>query len=359
MPFEKPINMEMLDLYSDYLISSFSYTTATGLSNLLDHAISHDKITRFLSDRAYTSKDLWQLVKPVIRKIETQDGLLIFDDTIEEKPSTDENEIIAWHFDHSKGRNVKGINILSGIYRNEQGTVPLAFELVKKDVSYIDTKTGKKRRKSMVNKNQYFRDIFTTSLRNNVLFRYVLADIWFSSKENMQSIVANKKHFVFAVKKNRLVALSLQDKQRGIFQYIESLPFQENEVVECFFKGLDTPVSIIRQVFTNQDKSIGILYVATSDTNLSGTELIEIYQKRWSIEEYHRSIKSHTGLESSPTKTVRTQGNHCFASLYAYFKLEQLSRSRQLNHFALRSKLYIKALQASFGELRRLQGVGA
>jgi hypothetical protein len=35
------------------------------------------------------------------------------DDSIEEKPYTDENEIICRHFSHAKGRCVKGINILS------------------------------------------------------------------------------------------------------------------------------------------------------------------------------------------------------------------------------------------------------
>jgi hypothetical protein len=59
-------------------------------------------------------------------------------------------------------------------------------------------------------------------------------------------------------------------------------------------------------------------------------------------------------LAHSPTRTIRTQSNHFFASIYAFFKLEQLKLKHQLNHFALRSKLYIKALQASFAELHRL-----
>ncbi|OIP55647.1 MAG: hypothetical protein AUK34_12615 [Ignavibacteria bacterium CG2_30_36_16] len=42
------MNKEMLETYSDYLLSSFSYTTATGLSMLVEGEISHDKITRFL-----------------------------------------------------------------------------------------------------------------------------------------------------------------------------------------------------------------------------------------------------------------------------------------------------------------------
>ena len=42
------MNYEILDLYSDYLLSSFGQTTATGLAKLVDGEISHDQITRML-----------------------------------------------------------------------------------------------------------------------------------------------------------------------------------------------------------------------------------------------------------------------------------------------------------------------
>ncbi len=41
---------QMLDIYSDYLLALFSYTTATGLSRLTEGEISHDQVTRFLSN---------------------------------------------------------------------------------------------------------------------------------------------------------------------------------------------------------------------------------------------------------------------------------------------------------------------
>lgn len=44
----------MLDLYTDYLITSTSYTTATGLSKVLDNRLSHDKVARFLKKENLT-----------------------------------------------------------------------------------------------------------------------------------------------------------------------------------------------------------------------------------------------------------------------------------------------------------------
>lgn len=69
-----------LDLYTDYLLSTFGAATATGLSAMVEGEVSHDRITRFLSAQDFTSKDLWQQVKPVVRSVESSDGVLIFDD---------------------------------------------------------------------------------------------------------------------------------------------------------------------------------------------------------------------------------------------------------------------------------------
>ncbi len=53
------MDKNLLELYSDYLLSSFGPTTATGLSAHLEGQVSHDQVTRFLSGDAYTSKTLW------------------------------------------------------------------------------------------------------------------------------------------------------------------------------------------------------------------------------------------------------------------------------------------------------------
>ena len=75
-------NDKILDLYSDYLISAFGQTTATGLSALLNGEISHDSVQRFLADERKTSADLWRVVKPYVREIESPEGVLIVDDSM-------------------------------------------------------------------------------------------------------------------------------------------------------------------------------------------------------------------------------------------------------------------------------------
>src|SRR3954447_14275304 len=149
---------ELLDLYSDYLISAFGQTTATGLATLLDGQIRHDRVQRFLAGTKRTSSDLWQTVKPHVRAIQHTDGVLILDDSIAEKPYTDENDIICWHYDHTQGRSVKGINFLTLLYHapGPEVSLPVGFRIVAKTEEYIDPKDGKTKRRSPISKNAHY-----------------------------------------------------------------------------------------------------------------------------------------------------------------------------------------------------------
>ena len=71
-------------------------------------------------------------MKPTVRKIEGDDDVLIFDDTIENKPYTDESELMCWHYDQTTGKNVKEVNILSALIQSGEVAIPIAFECVKK-----------------------------------------------------------------------------------------------------------------------------------------------------------------------------------------------------------------------------------
>lgn len=86
-------NGKLLDLYSDYLISAFGQTSATGLSSLLNGKISHDQTQRWLAGGKQTSADLWRIARPHVRKIEDKNGVIIVDDSIAEKPYTDPHSI--------------------------------------------------------------------------------------------------------------------------------------------------------------------------------------------------------------------------------------------------------------------------
>jgi DNA-directed RNA polymerase subunit RPC12/RpoP len=349
------MNKEMLDLYTDYLISQNGQATATGLSAAVDGAVSHDQVTRSLSCEECGSKELWEYVKPTVRKIETDEGVLELDDTCNEKPHTDENEIVCWHYDHSKNRHVKGINILSSLVRYDDIALPIGYELVKKDIRYQDEKTGRERRKASVSKNEYFKQLVCQAVKNSVKFKYVLADSWYGTSGNMNLIRHDlHKHFIFATKSNRHAALSRAAQKQEQFQEVQALDWNEEACKTVYLKGLTFPVQLLKKVFKNKDGSTGTLYLVTNDLTLDADVLYEVYKKRWRIEEFHKSVKQNASLSKSPTRVERTQKNHIFAAVIAYCKLEFLKMKTALNHFALKYKLIVRANQVTLRALRDL-----
>lgn len=335
------MNTDLLELYTDYLLSSFGYTTATGLSKMTGGAVSHDKITRFLSEQELNSPKLWRLVKPLVRESEDKDsGVLIIDDTIEEKPYTDESALVCWHYDHSKGRNVKGIDLLSTLYQVGDASIPVAFELVKKTRWVFNEKKEKWQRKSPQTKNELYRRMLKACIRNRIEFRYVLSDVWYASSENMRCIKEDLgKEFIMPLKANRKVALSLEAKKRGEYEQVASVEPGPGTVREVYLEQVGFPLLLVKRVFKNEDGTEGVLYLVSSDATLDYERLSTIYQRRWKVEEYHKSLKSNASLAKSPTKTIRTQSNHCFAAIYAFVKLERMKIATKINHFALRSRL--------------------
>ena len=153
-----------------------------------------------LSGPRMTSKEWGRLLKPQVRKIEQEDGVIIVDDSIVEKPYTDENEIICWHFDHSKGRTVKGINFVTTLYYVQYIALPVTFEIVSKTKTYINKKTGIEQRKSERTKNERYRQMLQATSKNKIPFAYVLNDLWFASAENTRFVKLDlKKEFIMAL----------------------------------------------------------------------------------------------------------------------------------------------------------------
>jgi len=349
---------ELLDLYTDYLISSFGLTTATGLSQLLEGDLSHDRIQRFLAGPQRSGKELWQVVKRYVRQVQADDGVLIVDDSISEKPYTDENDIICWHYDHSSGSTVKGINFVTALYHADDVSLPVNYHLVQKTEGYTDQKTGQEKRRSPVTKNEIYRQLLKQVVQNQVPFRYVLNDVWYASADNMMFVKHDlKRDFIMPLKTNRKLTLSLADKKQGRYVRLDTLALEPDTSLTIYLEGVDFPLHLVKQVFTNADGSIGILYLVTSDVDLAYDDITTIYGKRWNVEPYHKSLKQNVSLSKSPSRTVTTQSNHFFASLCAYIKLEMLKVSTKTNHFALKSKLYIRALRTAFDTLHQLQPI--
>ena len=234
----------------------------------------------------------------------------------------------------------------------------MGFHLVAKTEKYTDPKTQKEKRRSPVSKNEVCRALIKQAVTNRIPFRCVLFDVWFASAENMVFLKQQQhRDFICPLKANRKVALSQADKQQGRYVRVDTLELEAQATREIYLEGVDFPLILVKQVFTNEDGSIGLRYLVSSETTVSFDDVTTTYHERWGVECYHKSLKQNVSLAKSPTQTVTTQTNHFFAALCGFLKLERLKGKTKLNHFALKSKLYLKALHAAFSTLRTLTPV--
>ena len=127
-------------------------------------------------------------MKPVVRQVERADGILIFDDAIEEKSFSKENALNTWHFDHTKNCVVKGINLLNAHYHAGEASIPVAYQLVEKPIQYTDLKTKKVRRYAEQTKNERLLDILKVCCQNQLLFLFFAS----ASAEETPQVAGNR-----------------------------------------------------------------------------------------------------------------------------------------------------------------------
>jgi len=331
----------------------------TKLSKITNY--SHDMFTKklLLDNNLDDDMKLWKSIKPLLRKYEnTNDGCIIIDDMLLHKPYTKTNEIVCYHYDHVSNRMAKGILMLNFHYTDSTGiSIPLGYEIITKTQDEYSEKYKKNIKKSMFTKNDIMQDkLDILHNHNEVQYKYVLFDKWFASIKNM-IFIANKlnKFFVCPLKSNRKVALSKDNKQKGIYVNIADVDIESNSNRLIYLEGFDNPLSLIKQVVKNgNDDEPTYLYLTTNNIDLSFNDILKIYQRRWKVEEYHKSLKQNLKIEHSPTKIEISQRNHIHLSVCSFIKLEKIRLNYKMNHFAIKEKVYIEALRVAYCKVEEL-----
>lgn len=268
---------------------------AKALKATNDHP-AHDSISRFLAAGTYRPHDLWKEV----RTMATRDGNLIVDDTVLDKRWSPKNELAHYHWSGNKHQNILGISLVNLLATSGEDCIPVDYRIYEGAASKIT-------------KNDHFQNMLNTAEKRGFKPRYVLADAWYSSLDNMKAIGKRKWKFIVGIKENRLV-----NETRGLYVNVSALDWTKKQVRKVWLKGFGF-VLVARIVFKNGDTR----YLATNDLTL--TEYVKLAQEskqRWLIEEFHRGIKQTTGIEKCYSILKKSQLTHIFACFVAFVKLE-------------------------------------
>ena len=105
--------------------------------------------------------------------------------------------------------------------------------------------------------------------------------------------------------------------QWDCFSVKRHTPVGWSEGRDHFFAKAAAIVDGCSVLYTDVKQSwLQTLYLVTSDKSIDYEKITAIYQKRWKVEEYHKSLKQNVNLSMSPTQTINGQTNHFFAALW-------------------------------------------
>jgi hypothetical protein len=334
----------MRNTYVDYLLSTEGHISATDLSEVVEGKYSHDQITRLLVSGEVNDKTTYLKGKNYIKQKGIKGTVtLSIDDSLVPKPHMQFSNIVNWHYDDAKRRCVKGIYFISALWSNDQVNVPLSLQVVEKELRWNENKQ-QYRWKCLKNKNDLMRQMVQRLTRSKQV-DYVLADSWYSSKKNMNYIVEEcETDFIMSVRCNRAVTRNEKDAQSGKFRPLRELKLGKG-AVKLYLKGVHFPVLVAKQVYKNADGSSSTLYLATSDLELRAEQIVQLYKRRWKVEEYHKSMKSNCSLGKCQAPSLTSQQSHFYLAALAFLLLEKTKVKEDHNHFALKKQLNLLTIK--------------
>ena len=101
-----------LDYCQYLLVSQINYT----LTNFADHCeqFSHDAINRYLRDERITPRLVWENVRTQV--VPSVQGYLVFDDTVLDKHSSNQIELVRRQYSGNAKAVIKGIGVVTCVY---------------------------------------------------------------------------------------------------------------------------------------------------------------------------------------------------------------------------------------------------
>lgn len=299
-----------LDYCQYLLISQINYT----VTNFAEHTekFSHDAVNRYLAGDQIRPRLVWENVKGQV--VQTSDGYVIFDDTVADKNFSFKIALVRRQYSGNAHGIIKGIGVVTCVYVNPKLN---QFWII--DFRIYDPDSDGK------TKLDHVHDMLTNCVyQKQLLFRTVLMDTWYATKDAMLYIEQLGKVYYCPLKDNRQV-----DDSGGAAPYrrVDSLDWTEKErkhgkVVKIKGFPKDHKGKLFRVVLSTQRTD----YVVTNDLAQDDTQAAQdACGIRWKIEQFHRETKQLTGLEGCQCRKARIVRNHIACAILVWVRLKQVA----------------------------------
>jgi hypothetical protein len=311
--------------YCQYLLVSQTNYTCT---NFAAHheSFSHDQINRYIGTVKATPRMIWQKAKKDI--IESENGYILFDDTVVDKNFSKEIELVRSQYSGNAHGIIKGIGVVTCVYVNPELNKYWIIDMR----IFAPEEDGK-------TKIDHLLEMFTQIITQKKLsFKTLLIDSWYATKKIILTAEEHGKIYYAPLKKNRLVDDSGGERA---YKSIDKLTWETPvDVSGKLVKINKFPKNHKVQLFRVTVSPNRTEFVITNDKACASSDgARNECAIRWKIEQLHREGKQLTGLEKCQCRKSRIQRNHILASWLVWLQLARVAYENNLSLYALKSGL--------------------
>ena len=294
-------------------------------TNRYTEAFSKNTVHRFLDNgrtnwEKFTNMLSERIVNDFIRPLTSDDreDVFIVDDSAYKKTGYKKTELVATVFDHVSMKYIKGFRMLTLGWSDGYSFVPISHRLMSSgnDKNVIGTieeydkrsLSYKRRHQARLKATDVMIDMVKQAQKCGHHAKYILFDSWFSCP---CIVTALKKEChldtIAMVKKNQNIRYSYNGEMldiKTIYKRCKKRPGRSKyllsvnvDVVSINENGCKVTVPAKIVCVRNRNKKKDWLAIICTNTELSETEIIRIYGKRWDIEVFFKSCKSMLKLE--------------------------------------------------------------
>jgi len=309
-----------------------------------------DVYYRLLANSSYNWRSLLSLsslkILSLLHKIQDSKAIKVFiiDDTVEDKVGKNVEGSCDSLYSNKEKRTIRGINIVSLNFSDGFSNFMLDFAIamnkyarvaVEDFSNKVDHRTNayKRRVETMKGKSQIAIDMVKRAVKRGIYADYLLVDSWYSKpvfiKEMnelglrvISRMANNNRIWNFIGKEKSLEAIynkfkALKSAKPG--KYGKKIKFTYfSAVVEHKTAGK------LKIVFIKTKENL--IPIVSTDLNISDEEIIEIYKRRWDIEQGYKELREHFGFGKEENRIYEALVARITLSFFTYNIVSYINR---------------------------------
>jgi len=313
-------------------------------------SLKKDVYYRLLANSSYNWRSLLSLsslkIISLLHKVQDAKAIKVFilDDTIEDKVGKNIEGSCDKLWSNKEKRTIRGINVVSLNYSDGFSNFMLDFTIAMNKyarvtiadfTNKIDQRTNahKRRLETMKGKSQIAIDMVKRAVNSGIYADYLLVDSWYSKpvfiKEMnalglkvISRIANNNKIWNFIGKEKTLEAIynkckEIKTEKSG--QYGKKIKYRYFSVVVEHKNAGKLKIVFIK----TKEKLIPIV---STDLTINDEEIIEIYKRRWDIEQGYKELRQHFGFGQEENRIYEALIARITLSFFTYNIVSYINR---------------------------------